>query len=227
MLHLAADRCFLVPGFKSNPILYLLHTCAVLAAITAPVTLGPSVHCSHSKLWPCPSHISWIRYRESLFFPICFCWQRKQTIIVPSGFMRKRGCSFLTTRLILPSSSVRELISTDGCPFVNMKHGSDQMLNTDRPDNEQAGLVGHWARHIIFTLFEPVLAHCKCLKDIRYVWWGCCFKRAFGLMVQWEDERTGSAVGEFFMTVHMCLSFIKPAVWLRKWTHLVAQLCSF
>lgn len=42
--------------------------------------------------------------------------------------------------------------------------------------------------------------------------------------MQREDERTDSAVGEFFMTVHMCLSFIKPSVQLRKSTHLVAQL---
>lgn len=38
MLHLTADGYFLVLGFKSNLILYLLHTCAVSAAITASVT---------------------------------------------------------------------------------------------------------------------------------------------------------------------------------------------
>lgn len=64
-------------------------------------------------------------------------------------------------------------------------------LNTDRPDKERAGLVSHWARRINVTLFEPVLAQCERLKYIRYVWWGCCFKRFIrpdGAVRGWEDS---------------------------------------
>lgn len=104
-------------------------------------------------------------------------------------------------------------------------------LNADRPDKEQAGLVSHWAVRTNLTLFfEPVLAYCKCLKDTRYAWWGRCrdfLSRASGPMVQRDDERTGSAVGEVFITVHMCRSFIRPTVRLRRSTHLVVQLHSF
>lgn len=45
--------------------------------------------------------------------------------------------------------------------------------------------------------------------------------RTDGAVRGWED--TGSAVGGFFITVHMCLSFMKPTVRLRKSTHLAAQ----
>lgn len=89
-------------------------------------------------------------------------------------------------------------------------------LNTDWPDKQQASLVSHWAGCVIFSQFlnqywqiwsvwriSAVYYVAAALRDFFFCIW------TFRLMVQWEDERTGSAVGEFFITAHISLSFIK------------------
>ena len=95
---------------------------------------------------------------------------------------------------ILPLGSLRGLTSIDGCSSVNKTHGSNQMTVEHRSTRHGTSRSAQSSSQtctffFFFTHFEQVLAFSsECLKNIRYVWWGCCFKR-FSLPDWWCSER--------------------------------------
>lgn len=100
-------------------------------------------------------------------------------------------------------------------------------LNTDRPDTERAGRLSGWAgRGRFYTFLNRYWRFLLSVWRISVMCDEAAALRDFlcrtdGAVRGWED--TGSAVGGFFITAHMCSSFMKPTVRLRKSTHLAAQ----
>lgn len=78
----------------------------------------------------------------------------------------------LKLTLILPLSSVRELISIDGCPFVNTNHGSNEMIVKHRSTRQRTSRSGQsLSQRYTFLHFLNQYWHIVSVrdKDIRYV----------------------------------------------------------
>lgn len=207
--HLAAGRCFLVRGFQiKRHRLSSSHMCSFRCNNCTGGT-GRSPLLKNDDRLPSDQIHGGLNkqrtWRKDYFF-FFFAW-----------------------RFILPLSSLRGLTSIDGCPSVNKTHGSNQMTVEHRSTRHGTSRSAQslWAGRVRFYTFlnrywrfllgvwriSVMCDEAAALRDFL------C--RTDGAVRGWED--TGSAVGGFFITVHMCLSFMKPTVRLRKSTHLAAQ----